>query len=134
MNGDRVLTLARVAAGLVFLLFGVVKFSSHEHEVDSFRQYGLPEPDLTVYLIGVLEVGGGLLLIAGFLTRLVALALAGNMAVAIVVSGIKEGEVVPSLTLAPALLVIMLALLRWGPGAPSVDASRRPPRAGTTPA
>jgi putative oxidoreductase len=122
MTRDRVLALLRVAAGAVFVLFGVVKFASHEAEVDSFREYGLPEPDLTVYLIGVLEVGGGVLLIAGLLTRLMAVALAGNMAVAIVVSGIKEGEVVPSLTLAPALLLIMLALLRWGPGAPSLDA------------
>jgi len=124
MNRDRLLAAARIAAGLVFVVFGVAKFTSHEHEVASFRQYGLPEPDTTVYLIGVLEVGGGLLLLVGLLTRLVALALAGNMAVAIVVSGIKEGEVVPSLTLAPALLLIMLALLRFGPGVPSLDARR----------
>jgi putative oxidoreductase len=125
MSRPAALALARIVAGIVFVVFGVAKFTQHEKEVDSFRQYGLPEPDATVYLIGVLEVGGGLLLLVGLLTRLVALALAGNMAVAVVVSGIKEGEVVPSLTLAPALLVIMLVLLRFGPGAPSLDARRR---------
>jgi putative oxidoreductase len=127
MTRDRILAFARVAAGVVFLVFGAAKFTSHGSEVDSFDKYGLPEPDALVYLIGVLEVGGGLLLVAGLLTRLVALALAGDMVVAIVVSGIKEGEVVPSLTLAPLLLVIMLALLRFGPGAPSLDARRAAP-------
>ncbi|MEA2448268.1 MAG: putative oxidoreductase [Thermoleophilaceae bacterium] len=124
MSRDRALTLARVVAGVVFLVFGIAKFTSHASEVASFHKYGLPAPDTVVYLIGVLEVGGGLLLIAGLLTRLIALALAGNMVVAIAVSGIKEGEVVPSLTVAPVLLVIMLALMRFGPGAPSLDARR----------
>ena len=106
--GIRVL---RVAAGIVFVVFGVGKFSQHETEVDSFRTYGLPEPEAWVYAIGVLEIVGGLMLIAGFLVWLAALALAGDMVGAIVVSGIKEGEVVPSLTLAPALLAVMVALL-----------------------
>jgi putative oxidoreductase len=104
--------LLRVAAGVVFVVFGIGKFSQHETEVDSFRTYGLPEPDAFVYAIGVLEIAGGLMLIAGFLVWLAALALAGDMVGAIVVSGIGEGEVVPSLTLAPALLVAMLVLLR----------------------
>lgn len=112
----------RWASGAVFVLFGIGKFSDHGHEVESFESYGLPSPDAFVYLIGVLEIGGGLLLLAGLATRLVALALAGNMAGAIVVSGIGEGEVLPSLTLAPALLVAMLFLLWAGAGARSLDA------------
>jgi putative oxidoreductase len=77
--------------------------------------YGLPAPEAFVLAIGVLELVGGLLLIAGFLTRAAALALAGDMIGAIVVSGIAQGEVI-SLTLAPAQLVAMLALLWTGPG------------------
>jgi putative oxidoreductase len=104
--------LLRVAAGIVFVVFGVGKFTQHATEVDSFRSYGLPSPDAFVYAIGVLEVVGGLMLIAGLLLWLAALALAGDMVGAITVSGIGEGEVLPSLTLAPALLAVMLALLR----------------------
>jgi putative oxidoreductase len=104
---------ARVAAGVVFVVFGIGKFSQHSTEVDSFRTYGLPAPDAFVYAIGVLEIAGGLLLIAGLLTRLVALALAGDMVGAIVVSGFKEGELV-SLTLAPVLLVTMVWLVWRG--------------------
>lgn len=121
-------TLVRWAAGLVFVVFGIGKFTAHATEVEHFEDYGLPAADAFVYLVGVLEIGGGLLLIAGLAVRLVALALAGNMVGAIVVSGIGEGEVVPSLTLAPLLLVAMLYLVWAGAGARSLDArlSRRP--------
>ena len=112
------LRVARIAAGIVFVVFGIGKFSQHEREVDSFETYGLPQPDAFVSAIGVLEIGGGLLLIAGVLVPYAALALAGDMAGAIVVSGIKQGELI-SLTLAPALLAGMIYLLiSW-------DASRR---------
>ena len=117
---------ARVVAGVVFVVFGIGKFSQHQTEVDSFDTYGLPSPDAFVYAIGVLEIAGGLLLIAGLATRLAALALAGDMVGAIVVSGLKEGEAI-SLTLAPALLITVLVLLWTGAAPPSLDAriSRR---------
>jgi putative oxidoreductase len=121
--------VARITAGAVFLVFGIAKFAHHASEVESFRTYGLPSPDAFVYAIGVLEIVGGLMLIAGLLTRLAALALAGDMVGAIVVSGIKEGEVI-SLTLAPALLVVTTTLLWAGPGPGSVDAGLAPARPG----
>jgi putative oxidoreductase len=112
--------LLRVAGAVVFVVFGIAKFTAHGDEVASFEKYGLPAPDAFVYAIGVLEVVGGLLLLAGLLTRPVALALAGDMVGAIVVSGIGQNEVV-SLTVAPAELVVMLVLVRAGPGAAAVD-------------
>jgi putative oxidoreductase len=121
--------LFRIAAGIVFVVFGVAKFTRHGTEVDSFRTYGLPEPDAFVYAIGVLEIAGGLVLIAGVLVWVAAVALAGDMVGAIVLSGIKEGEVIPSLTLAPALLVVMLVLLRReSPRAPARRGGQRSPR------
>ncbi len=123
--------LIRVAAGAIFVVFGVGKFTAHAAEVDSFDRYGLPSPDTFVYAIGALEIAGGALLIAGLLTRLAALALAGDMVGAIVFSGIKEGEAI-SLTLAPALLVAMLLLLWAGPGARSLDARLGPSARGQT--
>jgi putative oxidoreductase len=110
-----------LAAAVVFISFGVGKFSAHASEVASFRSYGLPSPDVFVYAIGVVELVGGVLLAAGLLTRLAAVALAGDMIGAVAVSGIGEGEVVPSLTLAPVLLIAMLFVLRVGPGSPSLD-------------
>lgn len=101
-------------AGAVFVVFGVGKFVNHAGELASFRAYGLPWPEGAVVAIGALELIGGALLIAGRLRRPVALAMAGNMVGAIVVSGVGEGEVFPSLTLAPALLAAMVYLLAAG--------------------
>ena len=106
----------RFVSAAIFIVFGAAKFVSHASETSSFRHYGLPAPSAFAYVIGVLELVGGALLAAGVLTRLVALALAGDMVGAIIVSGIHRGEVVPSLTLAPLLLVAMVFLMRVGPG------------------
>lgn len=105
--------LARIASGAVFVAFGVGKFTAHASELASFKTYGLPAPEVFVYVIGVVEIVGGLMLLFGWLVRPVALVLAGDMVGAIVVSGIKEGEII-SLTLAPALLVTMIALILYG--------------------
>ncbi|MCA1689067.1 MAG: DoxX family protein, partial [Actinobacteria bacterium] len=109
-----------VLSGAVFVAFGVGKFTSHASELDSFRGYGLPAPDAFVYLIGVVEIVGGLLLVVGLATRAASLVLAANMVGAILVSGIGRGEPI-SLTLAPALLVAMLLLVWRGPGRWALD-------------
>ena len=119
-TGGRWAVLTRWAAGIIFLVFGVGKFSSHAAELASFRHYPLPAPDVFVYLVGVIEIGGGLLLIMGLLTRLAALALAADMIGAIVISGLARWELV-SLTLAPLLLVAMISVIRFGAGPWSLD-------------
>jgi putative oxidoreductase len=105
----------RLAAGVVFIGFGAAKFASHASEVDSFRAYGLPAPDAFVYATGAIELLGGALLVAGLATRLAAIALAGIMVGAIVVSGVLQGEAI-SLTLAPAQLAAMIYVLWTDPG------------------
>jgi putative oxidoreductase len=122
MNSDRRLFLLRLASGGVFLAFGLGKFVNHASELASFKSYALPAPEVFVVAIGVIELVGGLLLIAGVLTRPVALSLAGDMVGAIVVSGVAKGELI-SLTVAPAELGAMLLLLWTGPGAQSLSPS-----------
>jgi putative oxidoreductase len=118
--------IARIASGLIFIGFGIAKFTNHAAEVDSFETYGLPSPDAFVYAIGAIEVIGGLVLAIGVGARLAALVLAGDMVGAIVVSGIQEGEPI-SLTLAPALLVVMAAIVVAGPGPWGVSRQSSPP-------
>jgi putative oxidoreductase len=115
MNADRGLLLLRLASGGVFVAFGLGKFVNHASELASFRTYGLPAPAVLVPVIGVVEVVGGMLLIAGIYPTLAALVLAGDMVAAIITSGIAKGEVV-SLTLAPAELAAMVLVLWVGPG------------------
>jgi putative oxidoreductase len=119
MTRDRALLLLRLLSGGVFVAFGAGKFVNHGSELASFQAYGLPAAAVFVLAIGVIELIGGLLLIAGTFTRPAAIVLAGDMVGAIVVSGIGRGEMV-SLTLAPAQLLAMLILLWTGPGAYSL--------------
>ena len=128
--------LGRLAGGTVFVVFGVGKFTNHASELASFHQYGLPAADTFVYVIGVVELVGGVLLIIGLATRLAAIVLAGDMVGAIIVSGIGLGELV-SLTLAPAELALCSFLLWTGPGAFALDRrlvvhARAPGVGGTT--
>ncbi len=105
-------TVTRMAAGAVFVLFGLGKFVSYDSELASFRHYGLPLPEAMVIIVGVVEIAGGALLLTGRYVRPAALVLAGDMVGAILVAGLGQGEVFPSLTLAPLLLVAMVPLIR----------------------
>ena len=112
--------VARAAAGLTFLGFSAGKFTRHEAEAGAFDRYGVPLPDVATYLIGLLELGGGLLLVLGLLVRPVALVLAGEMVGAVLTGGRVDGGLV-HLGLAPLLAVTMVALVRVGAGRTSLD-------------
>jgi uncharacterized membrane protein YphA (DoxX/SURF4 family) len=101
----------RVLTGVIFIFAGLVKFVFHSWELHAFRTFGLPWPGALEILAGILETAGGLLLVLRLLVTPVALVLVVTMAVAIGSSGIGHGDVVPSLTLAPMLLVALLFLL-----------------------
>jgi uncharacterized membrane protein YphA (DoxX/SURF4 family) len=107
---------ARVAAvsGVIFVFAGLVKFVFHHWELHAFRSFGLPWPSALEILAGVLEVAGGVLLVLHRWVLPTAALLAITMVVAIAASGVGHGDVIPSLTLAPALLAAMLYLLVVG--------------------
>jgi uncharacterized membrane protein YphA (DoxX/SURF4 family) len=111
VRGDHRASRVAVITGLIFVGAGLVKFVFHAWELKAFRAFGLPWPSALEIFTGVLEVGGGILLIARALVLPVSLLLAATMVVAIGASGIGHGDVIPSLTLAPALLVALAWLL-----------------------
>jgi uncharacterized membrane protein YphA (DoxX/SURF4 family) len=100
-----------VVTGVIFVFAGLVKFVFHAWELHAFRTFGLPWPSALEIFAGVLETAGGVLLAMRLLVAPVALALAVTMVVAIGASGFGHDDVIPSLTLAPALLLAMLFLL-----------------------
>ena len=108
---DEAATRVAVSAGVIFFFAGLVKFAFHSWELRHFRTFGLPWPSALEILAGVLETVGGVLLVMRLLIVPVALTLAATMIVAIAASGIGHGDVIPSLTLAPVLLLAMIFLL-----------------------
>ncbi len=111
---EPVLTRVARVAGAIFVIAGLAKFVLNGWELDAFRRFGLPVPQLWVLAAGVIEVTGGVLLLRGRLVAPTAALLGITMAVATGVSGFGAGDVIPSLTLAPALLAAMVFLLLRG--------------------
>ncbi len=108
---DRTLTRVAVASGVIFIFAGLVKFVFHHWELHAFQDFGLPFPSELEIFAGVLETLGGVALARCRWVVPTAALLSITMIVAIVASGIEHGDVIPSLTLAPALLLAMLYLL-----------------------
>lgn len=111
LRADRTANRVAFVAGAIFVVAGAAKFVAFGWELDAFRRFGLPAPEAFVVAAGVLEAAGGLLLLARRWIVPVAILLALTMLVAVGVSGIGSGDVIPSLTLAPALLAAMVFLL-----------------------
>ena len=77
MNATRYLPFGgRLLIGLPFAMSGLSKLAAIGPTTDMIRAAGLPLPPLALAVSVTVEVGGGLLLIAGFQTRIVAAALA----------------------------------------------------------
>ena len=77
------LLVLRVAVGLIFLVHGYPKLTRSAAAMEGlFVQHGLPAQ--LVYVAGVLETFGGIVLIVGLFARPAALLLAVEMGVAIV--------------------------------------------------
>jgi uncharacterized membrane protein YphA (DoxX/SURF4 family) len=83
MREDKWLVLPRLMAGSVFLWEGILKFVYANQGVGRFTKLGFPLPGLTAGGIAVWEIIGGLLLLAGLFTRVVAMVFVVEMVVAI---------------------------------------------------
>ena len=66
----------RLLIGLPFAMSGLGKLAAIGPTTEMIHAAGLPLPPLALALAIVVELGGGLLLVAGFQTRIVATALA----------------------------------------------------------
>ena len=118
----------RAGVGAVFAVHGWQKFD--EIGVSNFATFleslDVPAPATVAWLQTIAEGVGGLMLIAGLLTRLVALPLIGIMIGAIALVKVDVGFVVGDATgaeLETALLAGLLGLLFIGPGRLSIDAA-----------
>src|ERR1700733_9771429 len=72
-TAPRATVLIRLMAGAVFLSEGILKFIYTNQGVGRFTKLGFPFPDAMATGIGVFEIVGGLLLLGGLFTRLIAI-------------------------------------------------------------
>ncbi|MGB7363543.1 MAG: DoxX family protein [Rhodococcus sp. (in: high G+C Gram-positive bacteria)] len=116
----------RVGVGIVFLVHGLSKLENGPATAFSGMLTGLsvPAPTLFAWLVTIAELVGGIMLIAGLLTRLVTLPLIATMIGAIFLVKIDVGIIADmgaGAELDIALLAGLVALLVMGPGRLSID-------------
>jgi putative oxidoreductase len=140
VTGHAATAIMRFMAGGVFLSEGILKFVFANQGVGRFTKLGFPMPDLTASFIGGLEIVGGCLLIAGLLTRAIAIPFVFEMLVAILATKVSLYLGTSPLPLPPApprtgmwavlhesrsdwaQLLTSLYLIIVGPGSWSLDA------------
>lgn len=121
---DAALLLLRAVVGIVFIAHGAQKLFVFglDNLAAAFAQMGVPFPGLTGLMVAGLEFGGGMLLVAGVLTRLVSLGLAITMIGAIFLAHIEAGFFLPDgYEFALTLLSTAAMLMLTGAGRLSVD-------------
>jgi uncharacterized membrane protein YphA (DoxX/SURF4 family) len=82
VDGPGAIILIRLMAGAVFLWEGILKFVYQNQGVGRFTKLGFPAPHFTATADGWLEIVGGLLLLTGLFTRLIAVPFIIEMLVA----------------------------------------------------
>jgi len=149
-DGPKSIILLRLMAGGVFLWEGILKFVYVNQGVGRFTKLGMPVPGFTANFVAGLEIIGGLLLISGLLTRLIAIPFVIEMIVAILSTKISLYLGTSPLPLPPAppkigmwavlhevrsdyaQIMTVVFLLINGPGRWSLDALLRKERVGVT--
>ncbi|HEX5050689.1 MAG TPA: DoxX family protein [Planctomycetota bacterium] len=125
---DPLLLLLRITWGWMFFQTGFGKLGNLAGTTGFFTSLGLPMPFVNAVVVGTLECVGGLLLIGGVASRVVAMLLAGNMLVAYLTAHRDAFGSLRAFVAAdpyPFLLAALL-VLAFGPGRLSIDAWLRP--------
>jgi putative oxidoreductase len=148
VDGPKSTLLCRVMAGGVFLWESILKFVYTNQGVGRFTKLGIPFPHFTANFIACLEIGGGILLLTGLMTRMIAIPFVAEMIVAMLSTKISLYLGTSPLPLPPvpptigiwavlhevrseyAQLLADLFLMINGPGRWSLDALLRKKREG----
>jgi uncharacterized membrane protein YphA (DoxX/SURF4 family) len=140
VDGPKATLLLRLMAGSVFVWEGVLKFLFVTQGVGRFTKLGFPFPGETAHFVAVVEIVGGLMLLTGLRTRLIAIVFVIEMAVAMLSTKITMFLGTSPLALPPvapqtgfwavlheirsefAQMFVSLFLMIEGPGRLSLDA------------
>lgn len=128
---DPLALAGRLLVALLFLPAGIGKLTGFAGTVGYISSVGLPMPQLGAVVALVVEIVGGLALIAGYGTRLAAIVLAAFTLVASFFFHAywavpADQQLIPQLLFYKNMAVVggLLTIAAWGAGAWSVDARR----------
>jgi putative oxidoreductase len=113
---------ARILMSQIFIISGFGKITGYAGTQQYMASHGLPGALLPLVILT--EFGGGLALLFGFKTRWAALALAGFSLLTAVLVHFQPGDQMQMINFMKNLAVAggLLMFVRYGAGAPSIDA------------
>jgi len=120
--------VGRILMAAIFVMSGIGKIANPAATIGYISAMGLPFPELGLAAAIAIEVVGGLLLVAGFYTRPVALALAAFSIVTGLIfhSAIADQNQMIHLMKNFAMAGGLLQIAAFGAGSLSLDARRNP--------
>ena len=118
-HNDTTALVARLFMSSLFVLYGYFKLTGFAGTVAYMGRQGLPAPTVFAALAVIIELGGGLLILFGYQTRLVALGCA--IYVLIAHRNFDDGNQLSHFMKNMAIVGGFLAIMALGPGPYSVD-------------
>jgi len=124
---DKIIALAapagRVLLSLIFLVAGAGKLAAPAATIGYIASHGMPAPQVAYGLSLVVEIGGGLLILVGYQTRLAAFILAGFCVVTALIFHNDFADRAQSINFMKNLAMAggFLQLLAYGAGGISLD-------------
>lgn len=118
---------ARVLMAQIFIISGFSKITGYAGTQQYMASQGVPA--FLLPLVILTELGGGVLLVLGWKTRWVALALAGFTLLAALLFHLKPGDQMQMISFMKNLAIAggLLLFVRYGAGAPALDRQRELP-------
>jgi putative oxidoreductase len=123
---DTTTLVARLFMASLFVLYGYFKLTAFAGTTGYMAKQGLPAPSLFAALAVIIELGGGLLILFGYQTRLVALGCAVYVLVAALIAhrNFGDGNQLSHFMKNMAIVGGFLALMASGGGPYSLDARK----------
>lgn len=125
-NASATILFGRILLAIIFLLSGFGKLTAIAGTAGYFGALGLPLPTATAILVGLIELLGGLAILVGFQTRIVAWVLAVFTVATALVAHTGWADQMQMINFLKNLAIAggFVVLASSGAGALSVDARR----------